>query len=377
MSTNHNRIKVADLETNQRNKILKTNQNGELEFSDVSDLQTENYNGLDYTEEGKALDARQGKVLKDMIENKIVNLATDEETQISTPVEEDNKVISRSKLFNWWEWIKSNAINLNNSLTLSPGTTETAPLTIPNGNLTSYPKNGAIERDENGNLHHTPFYTRERLLDTRDIAGFLTTTFNTSNTKTMFSVLDNVNRTTVSNITLPASALGSYSDANYLFKTFDKYQIKNNVIGGSIVPTSVSFEMHIKGLNCKFNGDDSFRLYSVNRTDINTVFSIRNYEIPINIAKANSNGNYYSLINYSELEFDNLGNITSESNREINVQTLDYFDSNGVGNMMLSDANIALEIRISTFFADSNNTNGENAMCNHVFSNYSSLFLKI
>ncbi|MBO9586639.1 MAG: hypothetical protein J7574_20930 [Flavobacterium sp.] len=36
MSINHNRIKVADLETNQRDKILKTNENGELEFSDIS-----------------------------------------------------------------------------------------------------------------------------------------------------------------------------------------------------------------------------------------------------------------------------------------------------------------------------------------------------
>jgi len=35
MSTNHNRIKVVDLETNDPNKILKTNQNGELEFSDA------------------------------------------------------------------------------------------------------------------------------------------------------------------------------------------------------------------------------------------------------------------------------------------------------------------------------------------------------
>ncbi|SFD94191.1 hypothetical protein [Flavobacterium phragmitis] len=75
MSTNHNRIKVADLETNQPNKILKTNQNGELEFSDTNNLQTENYNGLDYTEEGKALDARQGKVLKDMMDNEYMKLS--------------------------------------------------------------------------------------------------------------------------------------------------------------------------------------------------------------------------------------------------------------------------------------------------------------
>lgn len=44
MSTNHNRIKVADLETNQPNKILKTNQNGELEFTDASTLQTDTDN---------------------------------------------------------------------------------------------------------------------------------------------------------------------------------------------------------------------------------------------------------------------------------------------------------------------------------------------
>lgn len=45
MSTNHNRIKVADLETNQHNKILITNSSGELEFNDITsalDLKTIN-----------------------------------------------------------------------------------------------------------------------------------------------------------------------------------------------------------------------------------------------------------------------------------------------------------------------------------------------
>nr|WP_199000521.1 hypothetical protein [Flavobacterium sp. ASV13] len=138
MSTNHNRIKVADLETNQPNKILKTNQNGELEFSDAINPQTESYNALDCTSEGKTLDARQGKVLKEMIDNKesvsLVNdlttggttkaltaemgktlnnikltatLATDAETKINYDISEDNKIVSRSKLFNWWDWIKS------------------------------------------------------------------------------------------------------------------------------------------------------------------------------------------------------------------------------------------------------------------------------
>ena len=69
MSTNHNRIKVADLEINQRDKILTTNSSGELEFSDINNIKTSSYNGLDYNQEGKVLDARQGKVLKDLIDN--------------------------------------------------------------------------------------------------------------------------------------------------------------------------------------------------------------------------------------------------------------------------------------------------------------------
>ncbi|WP_431241123.1 hypothetical protein ACQ9BO_13425 [Flavobacterium sp. P21] len=71
MSTNHNRIKVSDLETNEPDKILSTNSFGELEFMNVNNLKTENYNALDCTEQGKALDARQGKVLKDLIDNKV------------------------------------------------------------------------------------------------------------------------------------------------------------------------------------------------------------------------------------------------------------------------------------------------------------------
>lgn len=37
MSTYHNRIKVSDLETNEPNKTLATNENGELEFINISD----------------------------------------------------------------------------------------------------------------------------------------------------------------------------------------------------------------------------------------------------------------------------------------------------------------------------------------------------
>ncbi|MHC0445873.1 tail fiber domain-containing protein [Flavobacterium sp. 3-218] len=74
MDTNHNRIKVADLEKNDPNKILMTNTNGELEFSSINDI---SYNSLDYIVPGKALDARQGKVLKDLIDHANDLLASD------------------------------------------------------------------------------------------------------------------------------------------------------------------------------------------------------------------------------------------------------------------------------------------------------------
>lgn len=40
MSTDHNRIKVADLEKNLPNKVLITNANGELVFSDNINVST-------------------------------------------------------------------------------------------------------------------------------------------------------------------------------------------------------------------------------------------------------------------------------------------------------------------------------------------------
>lgn len=71
MATNHNRIKVADLEKNQPDKILTTNSSGELEFTDIGNITLESYNSLDYQQQGKTLDARQGKVLKDLIDKKV------------------------------------------------------------------------------------------------------------------------------------------------------------------------------------------------------------------------------------------------------------------------------------------------------------------
>lgn len=45
MNTNHNRIKVSDLEKNEPNKTLITNENGELEFNEITS--TSNFKTID------------------------------------------------------------------------------------------------------------------------------------------------------------------------------------------------------------------------------------------------------------------------------------------------------------------------------------------
>ena len=250
MSTNHNRIKVADLETNQPNKILKTNLNGELEFSDVSTLKTENYNALDCTSEGKALDARQGKVLKDMIDNKTVNLASDAETQINTAVSEDSKVVSRSKLFNWWQWIKSQTQtisgpwNFTNKVRLASGTKDTPPLIIPNGTLTSSYQNGAIERDLNGQLWETHNNIRSRLFTTSD--GF---PIIYKSIRSIETILANAAVSGTSQILSTGSTIGAFSDISmYRFNMFTLIRASLNEFTSSnnIKPTLIKSEIFLK-----------------------------------------------------------------------------------------------------------------------------------
>lgn len=250
MSTNHNRIRVADLEINEPNKILKTNEKGELEFNDVSELQTEKYNALDCTTEGKALDARQGKVLKDMINNistsppSLVNdlttggtakaltaemgktlentkltasIATDPETQIITAVEEDKKVISRLKLFNWWNWIKKQPLKWSNTITINQGNSTNPPLIIPTGVLTTTPVVGAIETDTTSIYYTSYDGTRKNLSDK---AIFSNTTLSINNFGQGFIGLQEFITPVVTNSRL----------FNNGAKQFDSYSIFSNII---------------------------------------------------------------------------------------------------------------------------------------------------
>lgn len=86
MGTSHNRIKVADLENSLPDRILITNNKGELQFSDISGIKIDSYNYLDYTVPGKILDARQGKILKDLIDMQRTALELKQDTAAQAEV---------------------------------------------------------------------------------------------------------------------------------------------------------------------------------------------------------------------------------------------------------------------------------------------------
>ncbi len=377
MSTNHNRIRVADLEKNQPNKILKTNQNGELEFSDANNLQAESYNALDCTVEGQTLDARQGKVLKEMIDNKTVNLASDAETQINTAISEDNKVVSRSKLFNWWEWVKTQAQtvsrmwNFTNKVTFAPSTETMPSLIIPNGNFSPRPQSGALERDQNGNLFHavSNFY-RYKLLDTRDYNKFLITTWRSRGMGMAF-YYGSTSGNSSGFKSIPVEALGSYGEGHFLFKTFDHYIINGTYYNPDYkAPKTIIFEIFLNGTNCTFSGSQSVKIYNVTY-DTSSTGSVRNYETPILVSSV-MNG---SVIRFPQRSYDNVGNIISENFAEYNLKSIgstDYYPD-----MKITSAELSIEYKVSVLFEDDLNQNYENATASISFYNYSSQFIDL
>ena len=220
MSTNHNRIKVADLETNQPNKILKTNQNGELEFQNA--------------------------------ENLSVELASDLETQINTVVPEDAKVISRSKLFNWWQWIKSQSQtisgvwNFSNKLILGIGNINTPALIIPSGTLTTAAQDGAIERDRDGNLFSTSLIDGRSKIITEKNAITLMTKFTTSNSDKTNTISSQSERT-----------IKSFSTGFFPNKMFAKLNISSDYSFDypyqGVQPTVLKIEYFLKITNGFFS----------------------------------------------------------------------------------------------------------------------------
>lgn len=319
-------------------------------------------------------------VFDDAAKNKLAGvintvIATDAETQINVAVPEDNKVVSRLKLFNWWNKFIRNSQVLLKSVKLDAGTLALPPLVIQNGSLTTTPQNGAIERDSSGNLHHVVGSSRIRILDTRDYSNFLTITWKSSGQQSAF--MNNsakVNTTTIKEVPISLNALGSTDKGDYLFKTSDEYLIKNGSHdSGKIPPKEILYEVYLKGNNCTFSGNKAIRLYSVIRTDVNTYISTRSYEIPLHSGLGLSGSTWYSILRFSEKSYDNLGNVSSDNYRSYYLRSL-----NGTTNdLKLSQASLSLEYRVSLVFDDAMNSNGQNSKASSSNTNNSSLFIKL
>ncbi len=405
----------------------------------------------------KALTAEMGKLLN---ETKLTaTIATDAETQITTAVTEDNKVVSRLKLFNWWQWIlsksqtvsgiwnfingfkvekiisdttystqmlydrfisqyvridgtfkwefynggvrythssgfstnlsaylpskynfivlpdKSGTIALNKDFVITAqGTTTDAPLIIPNGTLTTIPQNGSIERDSNGNLYHTINNGRYKLLDSRDSESYLRSTWRSTfeyNTSLMTYISD-IKKQMNSSI---QQAFGGNESGTYLFKFIDKYDITNLVSNDQVSAKSVLFECYLKGINCKFSGNEYLKLYSVLNTDLKTMSYIRNLEIPLKITQHSIESKTCSSLMFSQFTYDSLGNRMSEVFEQSFLQSLTY--TGNYGDLKISDANILIEYRVSTIYTDSNNENGKNGLIVPEYRNFSTLIIKL
>lgn len=96
----------------------------------------------------KALTAEMGKQLNEI---KLTGtIATDAETQITDAVTEDKKVISRSKLFNWWENIKTKTQTISATWNFSKGLKVNDTVS---GNTTEMLQNmfvAQLDRQDNG-----------------------------------------------------------------------------------------------------------------------------------------------------------------------------------------------------------------------------------
>ncbi|MCD0475711.1 hypothetical protein LPB87_15035 [Flavobacterium sp. EDS] len=366
----HDILDIKELETTLNGKALLSHKH------EIVDIR-----GLESTLDEKALITHTHQTtdiegLKDQLNTKLTaTLATDAETQIDTNASEDKKVISRLKLFNWWEWIKKQPLTLSNKLALATGNTTTPALIIPNGVLTTTPQNGAIERDSAGNLYHVAGSSRYRLLDNRDYNNFLIATWRSTTSQSAFmNSSKNVNFTLTKEAPISSNALGSTERGTYLFKTTDEYLIKNGSHDtGKIPPKEILFEVYLKGNNCTFSGNQYVRLYSILRTDINTYISRNSYEIPLSTGLSLSGGTWYSTLNFSEKSYDNLGNVSSDAYRSYGLRSLDSTKNN----LKFSDASLSLEYRVSLIFSDATNSNELNSGAKSSNTNVSTMFLKL
>ena len=398
----------------------------------------------------KALTAEMGKHLNEI--KLTATIATDTETQITTTVTEDNKVISRSKLYNWWNWLKRLPLTWNNSiyttdylgqtksqlsylgfsmfnskgdkifdinnqgisfnfnstgstsiiedrnsqggLLILPnksgtlaitydsvntcyGTTTKAPLIIPNGTLTTVPQSGAIERDIQGNLYHSVGFTRKKIIDESDATKYLQTTYRSSKISNVTNSYSPYSTTMSSFAPSIINAFGSTESGNYLLKTLDEYIDGYMSVDPRFhLPKNVVFEFYLKGMNCKFGGENKIKMYGIERTGA-TSTNLRSYEIPLIITNATDGINSWSILSYEENSYDMKGNIIDTVYRSYPLQTYSYTGYNGNGNLKFNDSIVSLDANITFSYEDPYNENGMNTISGSSYTNISTSIIKL
>ena len=248
----------------------------------------------------KALTAEMGKLLN--LTKLTATIATDTETQITQAVTEDNKVISRSKLFNWFDWIKkqtqtiagkwtftdalifgssgyftsdstkfytraytgkklvlgiegtpndsviidSNGVQILQKVTLPVGTATMPSIVLPYGALNTVPQNGAIERDGSGRLWTTRSGVRYML--TEDDGSYIKILIN-GGQMLLDTPAPYISTNSVKDTLLGSFAVGGLS--NSILTKLSMIAGAGDVVagGGAIAPTVNKFQVVIKFTN--------------------------------------------------------------------------------------------------------------------------------
>ncbi|MFB9079034.1 hypothetical protein ACFFLS_09950 [Flavobacterium procerum] len=434
----------------------------------------------------KALTAEMGKKLNEI--KLTATIANDAETQITSAVSEDNKIVSRSKLFNWWTWIESTVLhksgnesfngiksstnigtsqlngidltnngtastqvlnikntnkglgirvtnssdgfgihasnngigiginsvndstgsgivcfnnstgtgnfiinNLNgkgqqisnitngigaifNSATASTGdllqfrkndvlTTKfdqngiaTLPyLIIANKPLTTAPPDGAIERDENGNLFETHSGARSRLITTTD--GLIFLAYKSLNS--IQTNIDGVISTTIEKASTN-TVIGKIGNSSVLRLNMINQLLQSRQGGGTVLPTISKVEIYLKVNN---------GLFATNYTGSNAVDRVKILEYSGTISGGNKcyqNSLITSLQNSDPLkaQWSKVDLVEEIFLNEIKTETnKSYYLRNAENNRTFgaSEAQFSFVFVNTVAYADNNNANGQNA----------------
>lgn len=276
-------------------------------------------------------------------------LATDAETQITAAVTEDNKVVSRSKLYNWWTWLKTQALTWGNKITLMSGTSTTPPLVMPVGTLTATPQNGAVERDSNGRLWTTRGGVRYRLVE--DDGSVILLSLNLAPKIGIIDITTTTSTVTETVLaTLPAGTF-SYTNLTRLNFMLNGDNAKVNGDAGTVEPTETKVEYILRLTNATFDG--SFWMTQPLGTDLlltQGTFS------PFTVFGATKKFTINNISNiYCNIQGGGVNNILYNDGNYMYVTNADR-----TALVQLNTVTSQIVQRVTTSYADANNISGNN-----------------